>query len=100
MPVPVMVMALLPAGTLSNTVSVALRKPIAVGVKVAVIVQLAFTARLLGEIGQVLVCAKSPALAPLIARLVMNNGPVPLLVSVMFIGALVVLSVMLPKLKL
>jgi hypothetical protein len=64
---------------LSVTVSVALRLPGAVGVNVTEIVQFAPTATL---VPQVLVCAKSPGLVPVMAMLAIVSGPVPELVSV------------------
>ena len=64
---------------LSVTVRVALRLPGAVGLNVTEIVQFAPTATLLP---QVLVCAKSPGLVPLIAMLAIVSGPVPELLSV------------------
>ena len=76
----------LPAA-LSVTVSEALRAPNAPGVKVTLMVQdaLAFS-----EAGQVLVCAKSLALVPLIAMLLMLRASVPEFVSVIVLAALVV----------
>src|SRR5437879_4381188 len=68
-------------------------KPAAVGVKVALIVQLAPTARL---VPQLFVCAKSP----LAAMLAMFNTAVPLLVSVDVWDRLVVPMSRLPKIRL
>ena len=67
--------------------TLALREPAAVGVNVTLIVQLAFTARLFG---QVLVCAKSPAFVPVSPMLLMLNDEPPLLVSVIGCALLVV----------
>jgi hypothetical protein len=64
---------------LSEIVTVALRVPIAIGVKVTLIVQLAPTAT---ELPHVLVCAKSPALAPVMAMLLMLNVVLPVLLNV------------------
>jgi hypothetical protein len=64
---------------LSVTVSVAVRVPAAVGVKVTLIVQLAPAA---SELPQLFDSAKSPGLVPVIATLAMVAGPVPVLVSV------------------
>ena len=48
---------------LSVMLTVALRVPIAVGVKLTLMVQVLPAANVLGLIGQVFVCAKSPAFA-------------------------------------
>jgi hypothetical protein len=72
----------LPAAS-SLTLSVPLRVPVAVGLKVTVIGQLAPAASVLG---QVLVWAKSP----LAVIDVIVSGPVPVLLSVTVCGALVV----------
>jgi hypothetical protein len=56
---------------LSVTVNVALRDPVAVGVKVTLIVQFPPAATL---DPQVLVCAKSPGLAPVKVMVVMLNA--------------------------
>jgi hypothetical protein len=66
------------------------RAPIAVGVKVALIMQVAFTASEAGLTGQLLVCPKSPGFVPVIAIAVIVNVPGPLLVTVMLCDALVV----------
>ena len=60
----------------------ALRVPMAVGLKVTVIVQEAPAAKVLGLMGQLLVWAKSPGLVPLRLMLLMVRAAVPLLVSV------------------
>ena len=64
---------------LSATLSVALRVPVAAGVKVTLIVQLEPAATL---DPQVLVCVKSPALVPETETLVTLNAAFPLLVRV------------------
>ena len=64
---------------MSEIVTVALRVPIAIGVKVTLIVQLAPTAT---ELPHVFVCAKSPALAPVMAMLLMLNVVLPVLLNV------------------
>ena len=56
---------------LSVTVKVPLRVPVAVGVNVTLIVQLAPAATL---VPQLLVCAKSPLLVPVMAMLVRLNA--------------------------
>ena len=75
---------------LSVMVTLALRLPVAVGVKVTLIVQFAPAAKVLELLGQVLVCAKSPLLVPLRPMLLMVKAAVPLLVSVTVCAALVV----------
>ena len=62
---------------LSVTVNVALREPVAVGVKVTLIVQVPLAATVEGLKGQLLVCPKSPGLVPVKPMLVMVNA-VPL----------------------
>ena len=62
---------------LSVTVKVALRAPVAVGVKVTLRVQVAPVAKVEGLRGQLLVCPKSPELAPVKPTLVMVKA-VPL----------------------
>ena len=74
--------------------SKATRSPAAVGVKVTVNVQLVPAA--IAD-GQLFVCAKSAKLAPLIATLPTDPAATPALVSVTVLGALVVLTVWLPK---
>ena len=64
-------------GTVSETSMVALRFPVATGVNVPVIWQVAPAASVAGETGQVLVSAKSPESAPVIVMPVMPIG-VPL----------------------
>src|SRR5213082_2516064 len=82
---------------LSATDSVPLRAPEAVGVKVTLMEQLAPAAKVAGLVGQacapVLVAAKSPEAA----NELMVKAAVPVLVSVIVIGALVVVSGWLPK---
>jgi hypothetical protein len=78
---------------------VALRLPVADGVKVALIVQLAPAASVLGLSGHWLVGVKSPGLVPVMVTLVMVSGAVPLLVTVTDCDALVVLIVCVPKLR-
>ena len=88
----------LPAA-LSLIVTLALRLPVAVGENVTLSVQVAPAASVLGLSGQVFVCAKSPALAPLTPMLLIVNAAVPLLVSVTDFAALVVPTSWLPKLS-
>lgn len=77
---------------LSVMVSAPVRVPLAVGVKVTLIMQLAPAARLPP---QLLVWAKSP----LVAMLEMVSGPVPVLERVTFCAALAVPRFWLPKLR-
>ena len=86
-PVPVrLIVCGLPAA-LSVIAREAVREPVAEGVKVTLIVQLAPAATL---VPQVFVCAKSPLLVPVTAMLVMLSAAVPLFVSVTVCAALVV----------
>src|SRR5205814_2284519 len=64
---------------LSVTVSAALRLPVAVGVKVTLTAQLELLARLAG---QLLVCAKSRLLPPLIEMLMLLRVALPVFESV------------------
>jgi hypothetical protein len=72
---------------LSLTDKLALRLPVALGVNVTGIVQLAPAA---SDVGQLLVWAKSPAFVPPIAMLATLSEAVPELVSVTVWAALVV----------
>ena len=65
---------------LSLMETLAVRLPIAVGLKVTLTVQFAPAAKVLDPLGQVLVCAKSPALVPVRPMLEMVRAAVPLLV--------------------
>src|SRR5437868_2837934 len=86
--------------SLSATDSVPVRAPEAVGVKVTLIEQLASAAKVAGLVGQafapVLVAAKSPEGG----KELMVKAAVPVFVSVIVIGALVVASSWLPKSRL
>jgi hypothetical protein len=77
---------------LSLTVRLAVRAPVALGVKVTLMVQLLPAARVLGLMGQVLVWAKSPLLVPLIPMLLMVSAAFPLLVRLTVCAALVVFT--------
>ena len=74
------------SGALSVTSTLPLRLPLAPGVNVMLMVQFAPGAS--GDV-QVLVCAKSDALVPLIAMVLIVSEPDPLLVTVTFCAALV-----------
>jgi len=78
----------------------ALRGPPAVGPKVIMMVQVPLAANVDGESGQLFVCAKSPAFAPVIAMLVIVSAPLPEFVSTMFSALLVVFTFWLPKFRL
>ena len=52
--------------------------------------QLALAARVVGELGQLLVCTKSPLFAPVTVMPVMVSAWLPVLVKVTVCGALVV----------
>ena len=74
---------------LSVMLTEALRVPEAEGVKVTLIVQLA---PVVSELPHVLVCAKSPALVPVTAMVVMLKVALPVLLRVTVRAALVVLT--------
>lgn len=78
----------------------ALRLPLALGENVALMVQLAPAASVVEPVGHVLVCAKSPALVPVIPILLMERADVPLLVSVVVCEGLVVFTAWLAKVRL
>src|SRR5947209_6876911 len=80
--------------------TLALRVPMAVGVKVTLMLQEALSVSVLGLMGQVLVCAKSPALLPPRLIELMVKAALPLLVRVTAWAVLLVLTSWLPKLKL
>src|SRR2546421_24840 len=80
--------------------TLALREPVAVGVKVTLMVQEAPAASVLELLGQVLVWAKSPAFVPARPILLMVRAALPLLLSVTVWAVLVVLTCWLPKLRL
>ena len=93
-PVPVRVIcngALVASSTIERF---AAKLPIAVGVKVTSIWQAALGARL---VPQLLVSAKSPASAPVIAILVSASTAVPVLVTVIGVGTLVVPTTIRPS---
>jgi hypothetical protein len=75
---------------LSLIETLAVRLPVAEGLKVTLMVQLLPTARVLGLTGQVLVWAKSPLLVPVIPMLLMVSAAFPLLVRVTLWAPLVV----------
>ena len=79
---------------MSAMVTKAARPPLAAGVKVTLIVQFAPAAT---ELPQVLVCIKSPALVPVMARLEIVKAALPVLVRVTACAVLVVPTDWLPK---
>jgi hypothetical protein len=81
---------------LSLTVSVPVRTPSAVGVKVAEILQLPPAASVAGAIGHVEVCPKSPETE----MLLIASGAVVVLLRTMALDVLVVCTTQLPKLRL
>jgi hypothetical protein len=74
---------------LSVTVTAALRAPVAVGVNVTLILQMAPTATL---VPQVFVWLKSPLFAPVIVMLLMLSAAVPVFESVTACAVLLVLT--------
>src|SRR5205085_9850430 len=70
----------------------ALRLPVAAGVKVTLMVQVAPAARVFGLLGHVLVWAKSPELVPAKLMLLMVKAALPLLVSVTACAVLVLFT--------
>jgi hypothetical protein len=78
-PVPVRLMVCGLPAALSVIVTLAVRLPLAVGVKVTLMVQLAPVAR---ELPHVFVCTKSPLLVPVIAMLVRLTAVLPVLAKV------------------
>jgi hypothetical protein len=82
---------------LSVKVMAAVKDPLATGVKVTLMAQLAPAATL---VPQLLLCAKSPGLAPVMVMLVMVNAALPELVNVTDWAVLVVPTAWLPKARL
>ena len=82
---------------MSVIVTLAARLPLAAGVKVTLMVQLAPAAR---ELPHVFVWTKSPLLVPVIAMLVIVIATVPVLLNVIVCAALVVPTFWLPNLRL
>src|SRR5207244_1880436 len=89
------VWGLLPA--LSVAVNVALRVPVAVGVKVTLMMQVPLAAKVEGLRGQLLVCPKSPGLVPVKPMLVMVNAAPLGFESVTTLAALVVFTLWFPN---
>ena len=82
---------------LSVTVNVALREPVAVGVKVTLMVQVPLAAKVEGLRGQLLVCPKSPGLFPVKPMLVMVSAAPLGFESVTALAVLVMPTLWLPK---
>jgi hypothetical protein len=76
-PVPLSATACGLPAALSAIDTEAVLAPVAVGLKVAEIVHVAFTASVTGATGQSLVCAKSPVFAPVSPMLEIVSGAVP-----------------------
>src|SRR6266536_774906 len=89
----------LPAAS-SATERLALRLPLAVGLKVTEIVHAAPAASVLGLSGQVLVCAKSSGFVPARPMPLIVSGALPLFVSIVDCAGLVVPLVWEPKVRL
>jgi len=86
-----------PVEASSKTSSVPVRVPLAVGANVTWMVQLAFTARVEGWMGQLFVSAKSPELWPNRPMLETLIGAVPVLVRVALWDPLLVPTIWFPK---
>ena len=84
-------------GALSLTLTFALRLPVAVGLKLAVIVHVAFTA---SDAGQSFDCAKSLGFVPVSVTPLIVSGAVPLFRSVEVCAALVEPTICEPKARL
>jgi hypothetical protein len=95
-PVPLSRMTCGAPGALSDMPTAAVRLPVACGVKVTKIVQLAPAAKLAP---QVLVCEKSLVLVPVMAKPPMVRGALPVFVNVTFCEALVEFNPWLAKVK-
>jgi hypothetical protein len=80
--------------------TVALRLPLADGVKVTLTAQLAFTASVVEPVGQLLVWLKSAPFAPVTLMLLIVNGAPPELVSVTVWAGLVLLTAWLLNIRL
>lgn len=80
--------------------TLALRLPVAAGENVTDTEHAVFTASVLGEVGQVLVCANSPAFVPVSPMLLIESGALPVFVNVTVCAAAVVPTRCDPKLKL
>ena len=87
-------------GASSATVTEAVRLPAAAGVKIRLIVQLAFAANVALLPGQVFVCAKSPLFVPPITMLEIVSGALPVFVKLTNCGELLVVMSWLPTFKL
>jgi len=82
---------------LSVTVNVALREPVAAGVKVTLMVQVALAAKVEGLRGQLLDCPKSPGLVPVKPMPVMVSAAPLGFESVTALAVLVMPTLWLPK---
>jgi hypothetical protein len=85
---------------LSTSERLAALAPVAVGVKLTLMLQFAPAASVDGVSGQVVVRAKSPALVPVSPMLLIVSGALPLLVTVTGCDPLLVLIVWLAKVRL
>ena len=82
---------------MSATLTVPLLAPVAVGVKLMLIVQVPLTARLEGLTGQLVVWAKSPLFVPAMTMLVIVSGALPVFESVTTWATLLLLSCWFPN---
>jgi len=87
-------------GALSATVTEAVRLPAAAGVKIRLMVQLAFAANVALLPGQLFVCVKSPLFVPPIPMLEIVSGALPVFVRLTNCAKLFVVTSWLPTLKL
>jgi hypothetical protein len=97
MPVPDKLVLTVPPVKSPVTLISAERLPVAVGVKVALMVQEELGASVEGDVGQSLVCAKSPLFVPEIAMPVTAKGDSELFVSERTFGTPVTPTIRLPK---
>ena len=88
------------SAALSATVTEAVRLPAAAGVKIRLMVQLAFAANVALLPGQLFVCVKSPLFVPPIPMLEIVSGALPVFVRLTNCAKLFVVTSWLPTLKL
>ena len=87
-------------GASSATVTEAVRLPVAAGVKITLMVQLAFAANVALVAGQLFFCEKSPLFVPPIPMLEIVSGALPVFVRLTNCVELLVVTSWLPTLKL
>ena len=86
-------------GALSATVTEADRLPAAAGIKIKLMLQLAFAANVAFPAGQLFVCVKSPAFVPPITMLEIVSGALPVLAKLSNCAVLLVVMSWPPTLK-